>query len=327
MSEELLSAEEMSALMPENNQAASGERDKKNKATTYNFRRPDRLSKEQIRSLYRLHDLLAHSLSSSLPLFLRSFTEVSLISVEQQSYAEYIKGLSDPTNIFTFSVENLRGAFAVEINSSVAFPIIDRMLGGSGEGLDEPRAATELELKILEGFLTNITDDYSEAWKPILEFQTDLTGRETRPQLLQIAPPNEVVVAVVYKVQIGEAIGFMSICLPIMMLEPIIEKFNPSSYESVKTTEPETVRALLDNVSTVRFPVACQLKPSPAMVSDLMSLTVGDVLRTSHKIENPVDVCIGEVTKFRGKVAAHDGKMVVQVVEAKLQRQFSEVAN
>jgi flagellar motor switch protein FliM len=324
MSEELLSAEEMSALMPETG-GAKGERDKKNKVTTYNFRRPDRLSKEQIRSLYRLHDLLAHSLSSSLPLFLRSFTEVSLISVEQQSYAEYIKGLSDPTNIFTFAVEHLRGAFAVEINSSVAFPIIDRMLGGSGEGLDEPRAATELELKILEGFLTNITDDYSEAWKPIFEFQTDLTGRETRPQLLQIAPPNEVVVAVVYKVQIGEATGFMSICLPIMMLEPIIEKFNPSSYESVKTTEPETVRALLDNVSTVRFPVACQLKPSPAMVADLMSLTVGDVLRTSHKVENPVDVCIGEVTKFRGKVAAHDGKMIVQVVESNLQRQFSEV--
>lgn len=325
MSEELLSAEEMSALMPETG-GANGERDKKNKVTTYNFRRPDRLSKEQIRSLYRLHDLLAHSLSSSLPLFLRSFTEVSLISVEQQSYAEYIKGLSDPTNIFTFAVEHLRGSFAVEINSSVAFPIIDRMLGGSGEGLDEPRAATELELKILEGFLTNITDDYSEAWKPIFEFQTDLTGRETRPQLLQIAPPNEVVVAVVYKVQIGEATGFMSICLPIMMLEPIIEKFNPSSYESVKTTAPEAIRALLDNVSTVRFPVACQLNASPAMVSDLMNLTIGDVLRTSHKVENPVDVCIGDVTKFRGKVAAHDGKMIVQVVESKLQRQFSEVA-
>ena len=327
MSEELLSAEEMSALLPETSGAGTGERDKKNKATTYNFRRPDRLSKEQIRSLYRLHDLLAHNLSSSLPLFLRSFTEVSLISVEQQSYAEYIKGLSDPTNIFTFSVEHLRGSFAVEINSSVAFPIIDRMLGGSGENLDEPRAATELELKILEGFLTNITDDYSEVWKPIIEFQTDLIGRETRPQLLQIAPPNEVVVAAVYKVQIGEATGFMSICLPIMMLEPVIEKFNPSSYESVKSTAPETVRSLLDNVSAVRFPIACQLKPSPAMISDLMNLTVGDVLRTSHKIENPVEICIGNVTKFRGKVAAHDGKMVVQVMEAKLQRQFSEVAH
>lgn len=328
MSEEILTNEEMSALLPDNSGIGDNDRDKKRKVTNYNFRRPDRLSKEQIRSLYRLHDLLAHNLSSSLPLFLRSFTEVSLISVEQQSYSEYIKGLSDPTNIFTFSVENLRGAFAIEINSSIAFPIIDRMLGGSGEALEELRPATELELKIIEGFLTNVTDDYREVWRPLIEeFETSLTGRETRPQLLQIAPPNEVVVAVVYQVQIGEAIGFMSICLPIMILEPIIEKFNPSSYETVKTTAPETVRALLDNVSAVRFPISCELKASPAAVMDLMNLTVGDVLRTSHKVENSINICIGEITKFKGKVAALEGKMVVQVTEANIyaKQQISEV--
>lgn len=317
MSEEILTSEEMSALLPENTGKTAVERDRKEKITSYNFRRPDRLSKEQIRSLYRLHDLLAQTLSSSLPLFMRAFTEVSLISVEQQSYVEYIRGLSDPTNIFTFSVENLRGSFAVEINSSVAFPIIDRMLGGDGENLDEPRPATDLELKILESFLTNVIDDYRQVWKHLIEFETALTGRETRPQVLQIASPNEVAVIIAYQLQIGESIGLMSICLPIMMLESVIEKFNPSSYESVKTTSPETVRALLENVSETDFSVECRLAPSPAMLTDLVNLRIGDVLRTTHKIENPVNICVGGVPKFKGKVAAHDGKIMVRVAEMK----------
>jgi flagellar motor switch protein FliM len=327
MSEELLSEEEMSALMPSGNGDAAAERSQRRKITAYNFRRPDRLSKEQIRSLYLLHDLLANSLSSSLPLFLRAFTEVSLISVEQQSYSEYICGLSDPTNIFTFAAQKMRGSFAVEINSSIAFPIIDRMLGGSGENLDEPRPATELELKILEGFLSYVTDDYCEAWKPIIEFETELTGRETRPQLLQIAPPNEVVVAVVYQVQIGEAIGFMSICLPIMLLEPVIAKFNPSSYETVKISAPEAVQSLLDNLSAVYFPVTAELLPTPAMMSDLMNLNIGDVLRTNHRIEHPVSLSVSALPKFKGRVAAHEGKMVVRVTEAKMHdsQQLNEV--
>lgn len=317
MSEEILTNEEMAALLPENNGKTATERDRKQKITAYNFRRPDRLSKEQIRSLYRLHDLLAQTLSSGLPIFMRAFTEVSLISVEQQSYGEYIRGLSDPTNIFTFSVENLRGSFAIEINSSVAFPIIDRMLGGNGENLEEMRPATELELKILESFLTNIIDDYRQAWKPLIEFEAVLTGRETRPQVLQIAPPNEVAVVVVYQIQIGESIGFMSICLPIMMLEPVIEKFNPSSYQAVKSDSPAAVRTLLENVSATRFAVECRLAPSAAMLADLMNLRIGDVLRTSHKVENPVHICVGGTPKFKGKVAAHDGKITVRVTEMK----------
>src|SRR6185369_16411176 len=118
MDEELLSNEEMAALLPETPaDDAAKERERKKRIVAYNFRRPDRLSKEQVRSLYLLHDLFAHSLSSSLPLFLRTFSEVGLISVEQQSYGDYVQSLTDPTNMFAISAERLGGMFAIEINS------------------------------------------------------------------------------------------------------------------------------------------------------------------------------------------------------------------
>lgn len=315
MNKNLVTDEEMSALLPDNENRAGESRAARHQAVPYNFRRPDRLSKEQVRGLYFLHDLFAHSLSSNLPLFLRTISEVNLISVEQQSYGEYLRGLADPTTAFTLSVEALRGVFAVEINSSIAFPIVDRMLGGEGKPTGEKRTATDLEMKILEGFLPIITDNYSEAWKPIIEFKTDLIGRETRPQMLQIAPPNEVVVTIVYQVQIGEARGAMSLCLPVAMLEPVIGKFTQSSYSSNKTTAPEATFALLQTVSRVRLPVSAQLGRVSASVSDLMGLAAGDVLRTNHRIEKPVKILVGSAPKYAGQLAALSGKKVVQITE------------
>lgn len=326
--EELLTNEEMSALLPElpADGGAAKERDKRRRIVPYNFRRPDRLSKEQVRSLYLLHDLFAHSLSSSLPLFLRAISEVSLISVEQQSYGDYLRGLSDPTTIFTVDADSLHGVFVVEINSSIAFSIIDRMLGGEGKVLDEPRAATDLELNILEGFLPIVTDNYREAWKPLVEFEAEIVGRETRPQLLQIVAPNEVVATIVYQLQIGDARGLMSICLPVEMVETVIKNFNQSSNTMDNASAPKATYSLLKAVSGVRFPVVPELERVSAAVSDLMNLSVGDILRTSHSIEKPLNVTIDDSVKFLGRLAALEGKLVVQLTEAIQERNLSKPA-
>lgn len=310
--EELLSAAEMSALVPPAPPSDPTAHTKRPIAL-YNFRRPDRLSKEEIRSLYLLHDLFAHGLSSSLPLFMRTVSEVNLISVDQQSYGDYLKGLSDPTCIFTVSAKSLHGVFAVEFGSSIAFPVIDRMLGGDGKGPDSPRAATDLELKVLEGFLAVINESYREAWQSSVEFETEIVGRETRPQLLQIIPPNGIVVTIVYQVQIGDAKGLMSICLPVELLEPVIKKANMNSYSSGIPTSPEATNCLLKKVSTVNFPVTSDLEKVASAVSDLMSLSVGDVIRTNHSVARPINICIADSAKFVGRLGSLDGKLVVQI--------------
>jgi flagellar motor switch protein FliM len=311
MNDNLLTNEEMSALLPDNDREES--RDKKLQAVPYNFRRPDRLSKEQVRGLYLLHDTFAQNLSSNLPLFLRTICEVNLISVEQQPYSEYLKGLPDPTTLFKFAVDSLRGAFAIEFSPSIAFPTIDRMLGGEGKPSNEKRAATELELKILEGFLDVITQNYSEAWNPIAEFKTEALARETRPQMLQIVAPNEVVVTVIYQMQIGEVQGSMSICLPVGMIETVIDKFTQSSYTSTKTTPPEATFAFLQTLSMVRLPLEVHLENVFASVNDLMNLAVGDVIRSNHRVDKPVKISISRFEKYSGALANLEGKTVVQI--------------
>jgi flagellar motor switch protein FliM len=271
------------------------------------------LSKEQVRALYLLHDLFSHSLSSSLPIFLRTISEVTLISVEQQAYVEYLYGLPDPTAIFTLSMHPLQGVSVLELNPSLAFPVIDRLLGGKGETIPATRAVTEIEQKILEGFLKIVIDDLREAWKPVVDLDMLIVGRETRPQLLQIVAPNEVVLSIVFHVQVGDARGMMSLCVPALILEPIIQKFNQSFYSRNREAPVAQTRALLEMLASVSFPVAAELHGTSAAMEDLMRLAPGDVLRLDHPVDQPIEISVGGLVKFLGTLAAHNGRSAANI--------------
>lgn len=308
----LLTAEEMAALIETPGDQASSQ-EKRRRAVPYNFRRPDRLSKEQVRALYLLHDLFSHSLSSSLPIFLRTISEVTLISVEQQAYVEYLYGLPDPTAIFTLNMNPLQGVSVLELNPSLAFPVIDRLLGGKGEAISEVRAVTEIEQKILEGFLKIVIDDLREAWKPVVDLDLQIVGRETRPQLLQIVAPNEVVLSIVFHVQVGDARGMMSLCVPALILEPIIQKFNQSFYSRNREAPVAQTTALLDMLSSVSFPVAAELHGTSAAMEDLLCLAPGDVLRLDHLVDQPIEISVGGLVKFLGTLAARNGRSAAHI--------------
>ncbi len=310
----VITNEEMSALLENSSgkaEAANAGADKRRRIISYNFRRPDRISKEQVRSLYLLHDLFAQSLSSSMPIFLRTISEVTLVSVEQQAYVEYLHGLPDPTAIFTLSMHPLPGVAVLELNPAIAFPIIDRMLGGAGEQLAKPRAVTEIEQKVLESFLKIISDDLREAWRPLIELDLQIAGRETRPQLLQIVAPNEVVVTIVFHVQLGEIQGLMSMCIPTIVLEPIIDRFNQSSYSRNRVVSPQQTRSLLNILKTLQFPVAAELRGIKATTDDLFQLAPGDILQFEQRADQPITVSVGGLEKFQGELIEQERRTAI----------------
>jgi flagellar motor switch protein FliM len=308
----LLTEEEMAALI-ETPDAQSANQDKRRRVVPYNFRRPDRLSKEQVRALYLLHDLFSHSLSSNLPIFLRTISEVTLISVEQQAYVDYLQGLPDPTAMFSLSMQPLQGVCVLELNPSLAFPVIDRQLGGAGAPVTESRALTEIEQEILEGFLKLVIDDLREAWKPLVEMEMEIVGRETRPQMHQIVAPNEVVLTIVFQVQVGDARGMMSLCIPALTLEPVIEKFNQSFYSPDREATVEQTHVLLQTLSAVSFPVAAELHGTSAAMEDLMTLATGDVLRLDHPVDRAVEISVGGQVKFLGSLTTQNRRTAVQI--------------
>jgi flagellar motor switch protein FliM len=312
----LLTEEELSALTEQKPKDAGWQQgaEKRHRVVPYDFRRPDRVSKEQTRSLYLLHDQFARNLSSNLPVFLRATSEATLMSVEQRAYAEYLSGLPNPAAIFKMSMEPLEGMAVLEMSPSVAYAVVDRQLGGPGMPIEEVRALTEIEQRVMEGFLRIVIDALRAAWKPIIDIEFQVLGCETDTKLLQIVPPNEIVLSIVFHIQVVDVRGTMSLCIPAINIEPIIQKLNESSYSRMHpNAPPDQTRALLDNLLTVSFPVAAQLRSTTASIDDLIRLAPGDLLRLDHRVEEPVEVSVGEIVKFHGDLVASESRTAVHV--------------
>jgi flagellar motor switch protein FliM len=326
----LLSEEELSSLMEMKSKEGGSQSgsEKRSRITTYDFRRPDRVSKEQVRSIYLLHDAFARNLSSSLSNFLRAVSEVTLMSVEQRPYVDYLARLPDPAAMFKISVNPLEGMAILEVSPSVAFPLIDRQLGGPGVPFNDARPLTEIEQNILEGFLTIVNESLRAAWKPIIEIDFQSVGCETCPKLVQIVAPNEVVLCIVFDIQIADARGTLSLCIPAVNLEPILQKLNESSYSRMHSCAPPAqTRSILDKLSAVHFPVAAELRGTPATINDLMRLSPGDVLRLDHRVDEPVEVSVAGIVKFHGELAVSDNRTAVYIKPLDPQGQCKLEAN
>jgi flagellar motor switch protein FliM len=300
-------------IEPFNPNVAQTPSKKRQRVVPYNFRRPDRVSKEQIHSLYLLHDNFARNVSSNLGLMLRAITEVTLVSIEQQSHLEYLYRLPDPTAIFKLDLSPLQGLAVLELNLSIAFPVIDRQLGGLGQPLNKQRPLTDLEQKILEGFLKVVIGDLHAAWEPIIDMEFSIAGWETRPQLLQVAAPNEVVLAVMFEIRIDDVRGAMSFCIPAITLEPIIHRFNQASFSQIQSVSPEQTHAILRNVSGMSVPLAAELHGTKVTVEDLMSLVPGDIVRLDRRASESIEISIWDAIKFSGDLVSIENRLGVRL--------------
>src|SRR5579863_3079224 len=184
-------------------------------AVTYDFSRTDRIAKDQLRTIHMIHENFARSMASSLSAYLRSYVEVNLISVEQLSLTEFTQSLPAPTSMITFGMKPYDGSAMLEFSPSLAFPIIEMLLGGT---LKTPtkidREITEIEQSILDGLLRVILNYLQSAWTAVAPMEFQIESHETEPQLLRILAQNEAVVAISIEVRAGETSGMMNLGIP-----------------------------------------------------------------------------------------------------------------
>lgn len=286
------------------------------KVMVYNFKRPDRVSKEQMRSLHFLHDRFARNFSSSLSAYLRTISEINLVSVEQLTYSEFLLSLPDPTCFSSISMRPLEGNAALEINPSLVFPIIDKMLGGPGEPLSEIRAMTAIEQNIFEAIIRLMLEDLKEVWRQIVNLEMKVHAQETSPQLVQVVAPNEVVVLIVFEVKFQEVVGMMNFCIPSIILEPIAKEFDQEWYTGYKKSETfEEAKMLTELVKRVYLDVGAEIRGSTITVQDFLSLESGDIIQLTAKPEDPVMLSINAVPKYQGQILITNETRAFQVYE------------
>lgn len=283
-------------------------------AVTYDFRRPDRVSKEQMRSLHLLHERFARNVSASLSAYLRSLTDVSIVSVEQLTYSEFLMSLPDPTAFYALTLSPGDGVGALELNPTLAFTMIDRILGGTGSGVQLTRALTEIEQNVVDGMIKLLLENLAESWRSIHEVQFRITGRETRPQMLQVAAPNETVLLLVFDVRIGSVRGMLNLCLPATTIETFGDVFTLGWHRSRREPTAAQREALLRSLGRVRVPVTALLDATMT-AREVVQLAPGDVLSLGRPVSQPVKVRVGRTIKYSGRLVRDSGRAAVAVFD------------
>jgi len=315
----ILSQDEIDALLSASTVAPAPKLDPVAEAATpvgsvirYNFRRPDRVSKEQIHSLHFLHDRFARNVATSLSAYLRAITELSVVSVEQFSYSEFLMSLTDPTAFYALAIPPFDELAALEINPTVAFAMVDRMLGGTGNAITLKRALTEIEQHVIDSVVKLLLDGLTETWRPIVDLAFGIRGRETRPQMLQVAAPNEIVIMIVFDVKIGESRGMINLCIPASIVETTGAHFVQAWHRQRREPTPTERAWLHENLARVPADTTASLQTT-LTARDILSLEPGDVLSLGMPIYKPIDLCVGGTMKFKGRLAAEAGRGGVRV--------------
>ncbi|MCD6364224.1 MAG: flagellar motor switch protein FliM [Synergistetes bacterium] len=316
---EVLSQDEIDALLEA---LTSGDLDvetikqkETRKIKVYDFKRPDKFSKDQIRGLQMIHESFARLLTTNLSARVRSVVQMKVVSVDQVTYEEFTRSLLNPTVLSLFALDPLEGTSILEINPSLVFAVIDRLLGGKGEPLRKPRELTDIEMMVVRRLIDDFLSALEEAWGHVVELKLRLEGIESNPQFVQIAPPNDMTAVITIDAKIGEAEGMINLCFPYFVLEPIVSKLSAQYWFSAvrKETPPEMVENLRKRLERVLIPVSAELGSSTLTVGELLDLDIGDVILLNQRVGSLVDVKVGERVKFKGKVGTLGKKLAVQI--------------
>ncbi|HLG97024.1 MAG TPA: flagellar motor switch protein FliM [Bryobacteraceae bacterium] len=311
----VLSQEEIDKVF--RNHRETPEDDPATRALPYDFRRPDRIAKDQLRAIHLLHENFSRSLASSLSAYLRAYVAVNLVSVEQLSFIEFSQCLPSPTCLVSLGMKPFEGNAVLELNPALVFPIIEMLLGGNAKApLKVTREITEIEQSVMDGIFRIILQDLKTAWHAVTPLEFAITARETEPQLLRILAPNEAVVAVGIEVRIGENSGMMNIGVPSIVIKMLRHKFDQQwSLRKSESTDEEQAR-ILRLIRPAQIHVDGRLEGPTLTVSDLMDLKEEDVLAFDYPVGRCVDLAINGKHKFRGRIVAAGRKRAFQIEEA-----------
>ncbi|MFC5541243.1 flagellar motor switch protein FliM [Ureibacillus suwonensis] len=323
MSGDILSQSEIDALL---SALSAGEmsademkkEEEKKKVKVYDFKRALRFSKDQIRSLTRIHENFARLLTTFFSAQLRTYVQISVASVDQIPFEEFVRSIPNMTLINVFEVPPLDGNILMEINPNIAYSMLDRLMGGSGASYSNVDNLTEIEQKIMTNLFERAFENLREAWENIVEIDPMLVELEVNPQFLQMISPNETVIVITMNSIIGDTSGMINICIPHVVLEPIVHNLSVQYWMQSNAKEPTEAqkKALETKVKQSDLELIVELGTSSITIEEFLTMGIGDVIQLDKKINEPLILKIGDIPKFTVQPGKLKKKMAVQIIES-----------
>jgi flagellar motor switch protein FliM len=284
------------------------------KVSLYDFRRPDRVSKDQMRVLQNLHENFARVLSTTLTSYLRTLVEVELVSVDQLTYNEFVMSVTNPSCIYVFQMEPLTGKAIFEINPSLVFFMIDRLFGGPGKAMQYNRELTDIERTVMNKIVERLLMDLKEAWEYLGIFHPNIESYENNPQFVQIAPASETVILISFELRSRHSSGLMSMCMPYMFLEPVMGNLSAENWiSSTRGATPDTRRVVERELSGTPVELRAVLGHTTLSMRQVLGLQVGDAIVLDKPAGSELILSAGGKARFLCKPGQVRGRKCVQV--------------
>ena len=320
---EVLSQDEIDQLLQAISSGESAGEDFKpvqdtRKIKIYDFKRPDKFSKEQLRTISNMHETFARLTTTSLSAQLRSLVHVHVESVDQLTYEEFLRSIPSPTTLAVINMDPLKGNAILEIDPAITFTMIDRLFGGNGNtGAKVSRDLTDIEQSVMEGIIVRILANMREAWTQVIDLRPRLGQIETNPQFAQIVPPSEMAVLVTLETKFAEVEGMINFCIPYLTIEPIISKLSSQYWFSSvrRSSTTQYLGTLKEKLATVDMDVVAEIGSIQLPIRDVLSLQKGDIVRLSNiRVGEPITLSVGNKQKFYCQPGVVGKKMAVQVI-------------
>lgn len=298
------------------------------KIKIYDFKRPDKFSKEQLRTVQIMHETFARLTTTQLSAQLRSMVQVHVAAVDQLTYEEFTRSIPNPTTLGLVNMDPLKGSAVLEIDPAITFSIIDRLFGGPGMETKLSRDLSEIESAVMEGIIVRILGNLREAWSQVIDLRPRLGNIDTNPQFVQIVPPSEMVVLVTLDTKLGDVEGMMNFCIPYITIEPIIPKLSAQyMYSTVRSTgASENLNILREKLSNIQVTIVAEIGSMNLTVRDVLSLRKGDVIRLQYVgIGSDMTLRIGNKGKFLCKPGLVGNKVAVQITKKIEEEELEEL--
>ncbi len=282
----------------------------------YDFARPSKFSKEHLRTLVFIFEHYARLLATNLQVHLRKNVQVEVMHSEAATYQEFSNSLSNPVLLGVVNFAPLEGNVIMELATGLGYAIVDRMMGGEGQPLDKNREFTEIELTIIERIMVICINLLIDPWESVVENLEPMLERvETNSQFAQFVTPSEMTSIVTMSIKIGNVEGLMNVCIPYAVLEPVIDKVNTKYwYSSVQVKDDSVYRELMeDSIQKAKIPVRAIMGKSAISVNDFIHLQPGDIIKVNTRIEDELDVYVGNIKKFSAIPGAHEDSYAVKI--------------
>lgn len=283
----------------------------------YDFARPSKFSKEHLRTLEIIFEHFGRLLATNLPAYLRKSVNVDIVNSEVLIYSEFSNALSNPVLLGVVSMKPLAGNMVMEMASNLGFAIVDRLLGGTGTALDKERDFSEIELTIIERIFSICVNLLKEPWENVIKVTPRLERIETNSQFAQIISPTETIAIITINLKIGDVEGLMNVCLPYTLLEPVMDKLNTKFWFSNMQEKDSTMYGeVIENViSKTKVPIKAILGESKVNVSDFVNLQIGDIIKIDKKVDQELDVYVGNIKKFNALPGYFEDKYAVRITD------------